>query len=310
MKFELTLLGTNSALPAHGRYPSAQLLNIQDSYYLIDCGEGTQIRLMEFDQKWGKINQIFISHMHGDHVYGLVGLLTTYSLFGRKSPIDIFGPLGIEELIHTQLRCSYTQLAYPININTVDTLQYRKIFENSIAEVYSIPLIHRVPTTGYLFREKKRQPNVRADKIKAYNLNLNRILTAKEGFDVILPDGTKVPNKELVNPAPPPRAFAYCSDTMYSEAIIPYIKEVDILYHESTFLEERKDRAVYTKHSTAIDAATIAQKAKVKKLVLGHYSSRHRDVKVFEKEAQTVFKNTVAGIEGLTISVPYVGRAK
>ncbi len=308
MKFELTILGTNSAIPANGRFPTAQVLNVQENYFLIDCGEGTLVRLQECDVKSGRIDQIFISHLHGDHVYGLMGLITTYSLFRRERPLDIYAPAGIREFIEVQLQSSYTELVYPLNINIVDTEKHQKIFENNLVEVHSIPLIHRIPTTGYLFREKKRKPNIRPEKIQEYSLEVSQILAAKRGEAVKLEDGRTLHNSELTIPAPEPRAFAFCSDTMYSEAIIPHIKGVDLLYHESTFLEERKERARATMHSTALQAATIAKKAAAKKLVLGHYSSQHRDIAAFELEAGRVFKNVVAGIEGMVVDIPFESR--
>ncbi len=306
MIFELTFLGTNSALPAHGRYPSAQVLNIQDQLFLIDCGEGTQSRMVEYEIRQSKISQIFISHLHGDHVFGLIGLLTSLSLIGRKQKIDLFGPAGIKEIIEVQLRYSQTKLAYPLEFHITNTETFQLIFENNTVEVYSIPLIHRIPTNGFLFKEKERPLKIISEKIEEYGLSIPQIKAAKKGQDVLLDDDRLLPNHLLTKASYTPRSYAYCSDTLYTETIIPYIQHVDLLYHESTFLKENQQRAIETMHSTAADAAKIALKGEVGMLLLGHYSSRHRDVNVFEKEAQTLFANSVAGREGMRVQVPYL----
>jgi len=305
MKFELTFLGTNSALPAHGRFPSAQVLNVHHQMFLIDCGEGTQARMLEYNVKRHQINQIFISHLHGDHVFGLIGLLTSYNLIGREEKLEVFAPEGIAEMLEVQLRCSHTLLSYPLEVHTVDTTQYALIYENEEVEVFSIPLKHRIPTNGFLFREKQRPPNMISEKIETYQLSVPQILAAKRGEDVLLSDGRKLSSTELTQPAPAPRSYAYCSDTLYTESILPYIKGVDLLYHESTFLEEGKERAKTTMHSTTTEAAEMARKAGVRLLLLGHYSSRHKDITLFEIEAQTVFPATIGGREGMVVELPY-----
>lgn len=310
MIFEVTLLGTNAALPAHGRHPSAQLVNLQDNYILVDCGEGTQMRLQEHKIKWGRINWILISHMHGDHVYGLVALLTSYNLLGRTSPLSIYGPVELKKFIEDQLQRSYTQLNFPIEIHIVDPTKFEKVFENKVMEFWSVPLHHRIPTNGYLIKEKKRQPNIRPEMIEKYQLSIPQILAVKAGKDLTLPDGDVIANDLLVKPASLPRSYAYCSDTMYEESIVPYINEVDLLYHESTFLDADQERAIFTKHSTASDAAKIAKQAKVSKLILGHFSSRQKDIKLFEEEAKKIFPNTIAGEEGMVIEIPFQGRGQ
>jgi ribonuclease Z len=305
MNFELTFLGTNSALPAHGRFPSAQVLAVQEQLFLIDCGEGTQARMLDYHVKRHKINQVFISHLHGDHVFGLIGLLTTLNLMGRENKLDIFSPKGLEEVIHVQLRASQTHLGFPIDFHVVDTTAFRLIFENETVAVYSIPLLHRIPTNGFLFREKERLRNIRSEKIEEYELSVSQILAAKEGKNISLEDGRVLPNTELTKAPPPPRSYAYCSDTLYTESILPYIKGVDLLYHESTFIHDNQPRARETMHSTALEAATMAKKAEVKMLFLGHFSSRHKDVRVFEEEALRVFPHAIAAREGMQVSLPY-----
>ena len=305
MTFELTFLGTNSALPAHGRFPTAQVLNVQGHLFLIDCGEGTQARMLDYHVKRHKINQIFISHLHGDHVFGLIGLLTTLNLMGRENQLDVFSPPGLQDMIEVQLKISQVRLGFPIHFHVVDTSQYGLIYDNHVVEVFSIPLQHRIPTNGFLFREKKRRPNIRSEKIEEFNLTVPQILATKEGKDIILEDGRLISNDELTKEAPARRSYAYCSDTCYTESILPYIKGVDVLYHESTFLHDDLQRAIETKHSTAMQAATIAKKAGVKMLFLGHYSSRHKDATVFEKEAQKTFQPSRSAKEGMRVSIPF-----
>ncbi len=305
MNFELTFLGTNSALPAHGRFPTAQVLAIQEQLFLIDCGEGTQARMLDFHVKRHKINQIFISHLHGDHVFGLIGLLTTLNLMGRQHQLEVFSPAGLEEVIQIQLKASQTQLGYPLVFHVTDTSRFQLIFENETVAVYTIPLLHRIPTNGFLFREKQRDLNILPEKIEEYQLSVPQILKAKEGKDITLEDGRTIDNNELTRMPPLPRSYAYCSDTLYTESILSYIKGVDLLYHESTFLHDDQQRARETMHSTAYEAATIAKQAAVKMLFLGHYSTRHKDVNVFEEEAQSIFPKARAAREGMRVSIPF-----
>lgn len=303
MLFDLSILGCNSALPALGRHPTSQILKIHNQTVLIDCGEGTQMRMNTFHIKRGKIRYIFISHLHGDHIFGLPGLLTSYSLNGRTEPLYIFSPKGLEALIRITLKNSGSILSYPIHFEEVDTTKAAKIFENNAFSVTAFPLIHRVPTTGYLFRERFHLRNIIAEKIQKHQIPYDQIDSIKEGADFVLADGRIIPNEELTTPPPQERTYAYCSDTMYSEAILPHIQNVDLLYHEATFLQEHLDRAIYSKHTTAHQAATIAKKAGAKKLVLGHYSSRYADLDPLLKEARAVFANTLLGIEGATYRV-------
>ena len=310
MRFDLTLLGTNSALPAHNRFPSAQVLNVQEKLYLIDCGEGTQVRMIDFNIQRSKINQIFISHLHGDHVYGLIGLLTSYGLMGRKQPLDVFSPEGLEEMILIQLKYSGGGFSYPVRFHVLEPSRHLKIFEDPVVEVYSLPLDHRIPTSGFLFKEKKRKANLRKEKIEEYQIHYTKITKIISGADLELSTGQIIPNVELVYPAPRTRSFAYCSDTRFNEALIPLVRGVDLLYHESTFSEDRKEQAIITKHSTAKEAATIAKEASVGKLILGHYSSRYGDLSVLLEEARAVFPETELGIEGRTFEVFYEPRQR
>lgn len=303
MKFELTILGSNSAIPANNRFPTSQVLNVRGHIYLIDCGEGTQVRLRDNRVKRSRINQIFISHLHGDHVYGLIGLLSSYGLNGRKEPLHIYCPPHLDEMINVQIKYTGHPLPFPIEFHITDTEKHQLIFEDNIVEVFSIPLIHRIPTHGFLFREKQQKDSMIPEKIVKYNIPFQDIAHIKEGNDWISPEGKTIPHSKLTTPAPHPRSFAFCSDTAYSEAIIPIIKGVDLLYHESTFLHSELEFAKKTKHSTTIQAATIAKKAEVEKLILGHYSSRYVDLDELQNEAKTVFPNTELGLEGKRFEV-------
>ena len=305
MRFQLTILGCNAAIPANGRHPSAQVLNIQEQLFLIDCGEGTQIQMNLYQVRKSKINQIFISHLHGDHFYGLIGLLTSYSLAGRNNALQIFGPEGLEEIINVQLKHSKTSLQYDLEFIVVIPNQYQLIYENKTVEVYSLPLIHRIPCTGFLFKEKAFPLNIRPEKIKEYNIPFTAIPLIKKGKDFTTIDGLLIKNKELTFPPVMPRSYAYCSDTSYNEKLIPFIKYVDLLYHEATFRKGMELQANATGHSTAYQAAQIAKQAKVRQLILGHYSSRFLDLELLLQDAKSMFKQTVLAIEGQHYTLPY-----
>jgi ribonuclease Z len=305
LKFELTILGSAAAIPAYGRFPSAQVLNVQDTWYMIDCGEGAQIRMTDFHIPRNKINHLFISHLHGDHVFGIFGLLTSYSLAGRLEPFHIFAPEGITEILEVTLRMTYSHLVYPLHIHTFDPTQSSLIFENNILTVHTIPLSHSIPCAGFLFREKKLLPNFRKEKIGEYNIPIQEIPIIKNGADFVTEDGITVPHHELTIAAPAPRAFAYCSDTSFEPKIIPIIQGIDMLYHEATFTAEYSANAAVGMHSTATQAATIAKLADVKMLVLGHYSARFHNPDEVLAEAKKTFQNSYAGIDGTSFAIPY-----
>jgi len=305
MVFELTLLGTNGALPAYGRYPTAQILDVHHQSYLIDCGEGTQMRMQEFHPKHARLQHIFISHLHGDHCFGLIGLLTSLNLIGRTDPMDVFSPPGLKGMIEAQLKPSGTIFQFPVRFHEVDPSQHVLIHSDAFVKVHTIPLEHRIPCCGYRFDEHPRDRTMRKEKIEEYGLTVSQIKDAKNGSDVQLGNGQIISAEELTSPPPPARSFAFCSDTVYQPRIVAFIRGVDLLYHESTFCEEYADRAIETKHSTAVQAARIAKAAGVGKLILGHYSSRYSEVGVFEEEARTVFADAYAGRDGQQFSVPY-----
>lgn len=308
MNFCLTILGVNSAIPANGRVPTSQILQVQSEKFLIDCGEGCQIRMDQFGIGRSHINHIFLSHLHGDHLFGLPGLLYSFSLNQRKEPLQVFAPQPeILRDILNHLVGAHGSLGYDLVIKnaSAEGADPRLVFENDSLTVHAFQLRHRVPTVGYLFREKSRQPNIRKEKIQQYGLSVNEILSAKSGQDIQLPDGRILKAFELTHPAAPPRSYAYASDTMYHEAIVPIVAGVDLLYHEATFAHEMEAYATETMHSTARQAAQIARKAKVKKLIIGHYSSRYQDLTPLLKEAQEVFPATQLGEEGKQYKVKF-----
>ena len=294
MSLELTILGFNSAVPTAYTYPTSQLLNIAERYFLIDCGEGTQVQLRKAKAKFNRINHIFISHLHGDHVFGLIGLISTLQLLGRDTPLYIHGPKGIEEFIMVQLRLTESTNTFEIIFNELSSKESVLVFEDDKVEVYTIPLSHRVYTNGYLFREKPKQRKLNIDAISQYpEIEICDYQNLKNGKDFILEDGTIIDNEDLTFDGPRALSYAYCSDTRYKTDIIPIIRGVDLLYHESTFLHEAKELATYTGHSTAKEAGMIARNAKVGKLVLGHFSNRYHDYNVLLEEAKLEFENTV-----------------
>lgn len=306
MNFNLTILGSSSALPTSKRFPTAHVLNIHERFFLIDCGEGTQIQLRRLKLKFSKINHIFISHLHGDHVFGLFGLLSTFHLLDRKIELHIFGPPEISILIEFFQSNFAEQLSFKIVVHAINLKTLKEIFHNKQVTVEAFPLKHRIPTLGYIFREHKKQPNIRKDMIEKYKLSLKDIIAIKKGADWRSNDGIIITNKELTLPSYIQRSYAFCTDTLYRENIVPFIKNVDILYHEATFLHQDKKIAKETYHSTTIQAATLAKKARVKKLIIGHFSSRYKDIDMFLNEARTVFPETYTADEGETYNIELV----
>ena len=298
MEFELTILGCSSATPMRERYLSSQVLNVRNDYFLIDCGEGAQYRMLDFNIPKSKIDHIFISHLHGDHIFGLPGLISTYNLNNRVKALNIYGPLGLEEFIGNILENISVLLNFELKVNILDHKKSSVAFENKNVKVTSFPLKHRVATIGYKFEEKSRLKNIRVEKIKEYNLNYNQIRAAKYGKDVVLESGEVIPNNILTLPPKHLRSFAYCSDTVYDESLVAYIRNVDLLYHESTYLSSVQEKATARGHSTAVDAANIAKKANARRLILGHYSTRYHDLSPFLVEAKSIFKNTELGVDG------------
>lgn len=301
--FELLVLGTSSASPTATRNPSAQLLNISERFFLIDCGEATQIQLRKFKAKFQGIDHIMISHLHGDHFFGLPGLLSSMHLLGRKQSLTIYAPAGLKELVENINRVSESTLSYPINwINTNDA-GLNLIFEDQKVEVFSFPLKHRIYCTGFLFKEKTLPRKIDKYRLEKLNISLADILRLKNGEDVINLNGQLIKNEEATIDPDAPRSFAYCSDTIFDTSVVGFIKNSDLLYHESTFLEDNLERAKKTFHTTATQAAHIAKQARVKQLLLGHFSGRYPNVEPFLQEARAVFENCVIAEEGKKIKI-------
>jgi ribonuclease Z len=288
MPFELTILGSNSALPTSNRYSTAQVLNVLGRFFLIDCGEGTQIQLRRQKLGFSKIKHIFISHLHGDHYFGLIGLISTMNLLGIKSDIHIYSPSELKNLIQAQLDFIKGEMKVNLIFHPLNFKKTQKIYSDKRVEVFSFPVKHSISTCGFLFKEIQKQANIKKEIIQEFNIPIAEIKNIKAGDDFITEQGKIIPNEKLTTPPPRPRSYAFCTDTAYHEPIIDIIEGVDLLYHEATFLEELRDFAIKTKHSTACDAAKIAKLAKVKKLIIGHFSARFNDATLFEKEARTV----------------------
>ncbi|MFH6935082.1 ribonuclease Z [Flavobacterium sp. FlaQc-30] len=297
---KLTILGCYAATPRTLTNPTSQVLEIKNRLFLIDCGEGTQVQLRKNKIKFSKINHIFISHLHGDHLYGLIGTISTFSLLGRTTDLHIYGPKGIKELILLQLKLTESWTTYSLFFHELESKKSEVIFEDAKVIVKTIPLKHRVYTNGFLFQEKPGERKLNIEAVQHYNIHVAYYQKIKNGGDVKLDDGTIIENGKLSFDPIPSMSYAFCSDTVYNEDIIPIIENVDVLYHESTFLESEAPLALKTLHSTAKEAAQIALKANVKQLVLGHYSTRYDGIERFKQEAESVFPNVLLGDDGLS----------
>jgi ribonuclease Z len=300
--FSLTILGSNSALPTSERYPTAQILNVSERFFLIDCGEGTQIQLRKNKINFSKINHIFISHLHGDHCFGLIGLISSFGLLGRSKPLYIYAHKDLQLLLQPQLDFFCVDLPYQIKFIELQPKEQIVIYEDKKVIVESFPLSHRIATCGFLFREKEKEPNIVKEAIVKYDLTIQEIaaLKRRESFFV---DGIEVPQNELIKEPRVPRSYAFCSDTRYYRRLIPVVDKVSLLYHEATFLHQLKDLAKSTGHTTAKQAATIANDANVGKLLIGHFSSRYHNLKPLLDEARQEFPNTELGLDNQTYLV-------
>lgn len=303
MKFEVTILGSSSATPIFNRNPTAQALNINEKLYLIDCGEGTQQQMLKFDVKASRIEHIFISHLHGDHYLGLIGLLSSMHLNGRIKPISIYCPPQLKEIIDLQLKYSDTELQYAVNYKFTNTETAEVILENQDVTVETIPLDHRMPCTGFLFREKKRMRKLIKEKVEQLNIPVEFYSALKKGLDYTAPNGTVYKSIDLSIDSDEPKTYAYCSDTIYNEAYFEQISNADLLYHEATFLNNMLDRAVETRHTTALQAGEIAVRTHAKKLLIGHFSARYKTLNELLDEARSVFPLTDLAIEGRVFSI-------
>lgn len=303
MKFEVTILGSSSATPIFNRNPTAQVLNINERLYLVDCGEGTQQQMLRFDVKASRIDYIFISHIHGDHYLGLVGLLSSLHLNGRKKPLNIYGPARLKEIIDLQLSYSETTLQYPVDFNFTNPKKAEVILDNPDVTVESIPLDHRIACTGFLFREKKRLRKLIKDKLDEVNIPVEYYTALKKGADYVAPDGSIVKNDTVTIDSEEPKTYSYCSDTLYNEMYFDQIGNSTMLYHEATFLNNMLDRARETHHTTALQAGQIALKTNARKLLIGHFSARYKTLNELLDEARSVFPETELAIEGKTFVI-------
>jgi ribonuclease Z len=303
LSFSITILGSSGALPALGRFPSSQFIEIQNRYFLVDCGEGTQVQLRKYDLNLHRIQHIFISHLHGDHYLGLMGLLFTMHLQKRSSELHLYSHAGLDEIITLQLKHSKSVLLYPLHFHELKPGANEVIFEDDKVQVETIPLIHKIVCSGFLFREKEKPRRI--DKtLLPEGLLIQQLAALKQGKDVIDENGKLLyRNSDITLPAKRARSYAYCSDTAFNQELVPILQHLDLLYHEATFAEEDKLKAKETKHSTAREAAIIAQQASVKKLLLGHFSARYKDLTVLETEAKQAFPNTSLALEGETFSI-------
>ena len=302
MSLEVTILGCHSATPRANAYPTSQYLKINNSHFLIDCGEGTQRQMRKYKVSFSKIDHIFISHLHGDHFFGLIGLISTYGILNREKDLHVYGPIGIKEITLLQLKFSKSHVKYNLIFHELSSNKSEVIFENHKVTVKTIPLTHRVYTNGYLFTEKSKPKKLHVDNIKQYSeIDVSDYNNIKAGKDFTLSTGEIIFNDELTLPPTKLKSYAFCSDTIYKPDIVPIIKNASILYHEATFLKDREDLCDRTKHSTAEQAGMIARDANVDKLIVGHFSSRYKDINAFKQEAETVFKTVEVAVAGKTI---------
>ena len=295
---KLTVLGCYAATPRTFTNPTSQILEIKNRLFLIDCGEGTQVQLRKNKIRFSKINHIFISHLHGDHFFGLVGLVSTFTLLNRTTDLHIYGPKGIKEVIKVQLRLSNSWTNYDLFFHELESLESEIIFEDDKVLVKTIPLKHRVYTNGFLFQEKVGERKLNLDAVQNYEIERCYYQNIKNGKDIVLEDGRIIENDQLTFDPVPAKNYAFCSDTVYNEAILPIIENIDVLYHESTFLQSEENLAKKTLHSTAKEAATIALKANAKQLILGHYSTRYESIELFKEEAETIFPEVLLADDG------------
>ena len=303
MNFELNILGCGSVKPTTRHQPTSQILNVRGKFFMIDCGEGVQTQMQKMGLSMMNIGHIFISHNHGDHVFGLPGLVGTMDLLGRTAELHIHGPLQVGDFIDFLLKTFYTDIGYKLIFHPVDVHQHKLVYEDRSITVYSIPLQHRLPTCGYLFKEKPGLPHIRREMIDAFNIPVSQINNIKAGASWTTEDGTIIPHERLTTPAKPPRSYAYCSDTVYLPHLKDILHGVTLLYHEATYMHERALRAEQTRHTTALQAAMLARDAKVEQLCVGHFSASLKDENALLHEAQSVFPNTILANEGLVVSI-------
>ena len=302
-EFNINILGCGSALPTTRHLATSQIVDLRDKLYMIDCGEGTQVQMRRMRVRFGRLAHIFISHLHGDHCFGLPGLISTLVMLGRIGEMVVNGPKEVETYLRPVMDLFCRGMEFEVRFNPVDTRSHSLVMEDRSLSVYSIPLKHRIPTCGYLFAEKPKEAHIIREMTDFYQVPVRCMKDIKQGQDYVTPEGEVVPNSRLTRPAAPPKRYAFCSDTAYNRSIIPIIEGADLLYHEATFAECDLARAKETFHSTARQAAEIARDAHVKRLVIGHYSARYEDLSELHREAEAVFPGTILGNEGTVIPV-------
>ena len=295
---ELTILGCYSATPRPKTHPTSQVLSIKNHLFLIDCGEGTQVQLRRYKVKFSRIKHIFISHLHGDHYFGLIGLISTFMLLGREAELNIYGPKGIKKVIMLQLKLGKAWFNYPLSFHELECKESEIIFEDDKVTVITVPLKHRVYTNGFVFKEKLGERKINIEAVKDNNIDMSYLQKIKQGRDIENNDGKLILNKQITFDPEKPKSYAFCSDTQYYPACIPTIKNVTALYHESSFLDEHEYLCTKTRHSTARQAALIAKEATVDRLILGHYSTRYPSIEKFKAEAKQVFDNVELAEDG------------
>ena len=302
-EFNINILGCGSALPTTRHLATSQIVDLRDKLYMIDCGEGTQVQMRRMRVRFGRLAHIFISHLHGDHCFGLPGLISTLGMLGRTGELVVHGPKEVETYLRPVMDLFCRGMEFEVRFNPVDTRSHSLVMEDRSLSVYSIPLKHRIPTCGYLFAEKPKEAHIIREMTDFYQVPVRCMKDIKQGQDYVTPEGEVVPNSRLTRPAAPPKRYAFCSDTAYNRSIIPIIEGADLLYHEATFAECDLARAKETFHSTARQAAEIARDAHVKRLVIGHYSARYEDLSELHREAEAIFPGTILGNEGTVIPV-------
>lgn len=304
MPFQLTILGSSSALPTANRYPTAQALNVLGRFFLIDCGEGTQTQMRKYKIGFSRVNHIFITHTHGDHIFGLIGLISTFILLGREHDLHIYAYSELQKYTASQISFLYPgEIPFKIIFHPLNYKSEQLIYEDKKVTVYSFPLFHRIPTCGFRFEEKPALPNLRPDKLVEYNIPIRDRQRIKEGGDFITPEGEVISHEELTVNHYKPRSFAFCSDTRFDESYIESVRNVDLLYHEATFAEDNQELATQTFHSTGKDAATVAKRAQAGQLLIGHFSARYKDYSPILEEARKIFPPTIAIDEGNVFNV-------
>lgn len=301
--FDLNILGCGSALPTTRHLATSQIIDLRDKLYMIDCGEGTQVQMRRMRIKFSRLNHIFISHLHGDHCFGLPGLISTLGMLGRTGALTIHGPKELAGYLEPVLDIFCKNLPFEVVIRAVDPYRHALVMEDRSVSVYSIPLKHRIPCCGYLFVEKQKEAHIIREMTDFYQVPVRMMQEIKRGADFVTPEGEIVPNARLTRPAAPPKRYAFCSDTAFHPEIVPLVEGVDVLYHEATFAEEDAPRARETFHSTAREAAEIARRAGVKRLVIGHYSARYEDVSLLKQEADEVYPGTILANEGMVLPI-------